>query len=294
MKTFNINIFIFLFTYAFGQDYKNYYLDCNLSDSLSYNQQNEQALIKLKEAFTKVDYVHSKNFVKAYHLAIKLKKYDEAFEFGKMIIINSGEKNKIITQSSEFKKTCYYKNLKDSIDEYTNKFNNRINHFYKSIIDSLYYIDQRIIRNNRSIKKKYKIISKSLPNDRFELDSVNWLILSKLIDSLGFPSEQNVGYETYSKASIIIHHNLRLEKNSRYHNRIFEFIKNGDYLPENFFFWYEQYQMQIIGNTFFTTWDKNTSTENLKRIDINRRAFYLKGINSYKIEKNGMSMISLW
>jgi hypothetical protein len=294
MKTVFFFIFALTVTNVLCQDYSAYYLKCNLSDSLLHLGDNQGALDEINRAFSSVDYVHSEKYINAYHLAIKLQKFDEAFEFGKMIIINSGNKNKIHTKSVDFKSSKYYRFLLDSTNQYLDRFNARVNHYYIEIIDSLHFIDQRIIRGNRSVKGKYCINKKSLPKNRFELDSTNWLTLSHLIDSLGFPSEQNVGSKAYYDAWIIIHHNLRLKKNTSYHEKIFEFIRNGDYLPEHFAFWYEQYQMQVNGRTFFTTWDEDISPENLKRIDMNRRSFFLKGINTFDIQNNGRKMVSKW
>jgi hypothetical protein len=291
-----ILLFTLLLSYnnAKSQDYSNYYEQCNTADSLAYVGLHNQALDTLKLTFQSVDYIHSLNIRVAYLLAIKLEKFEDAFDYGKKLLINSGEKGYINTKSVEFKQSIYYNQLTDSADFYLKKFNNRVNQDYINLIDSLYYIDQRIIRKNRSVRGKFDIIKKSLPKNRFELDSSNWLVLSKLIDSLGFPSEQNVGKNAYGKVCIIIHHNLRLKENEDYHPKIFEFIRIGDYLPQSLSFWYEQYQMQVKGRTFFTTWDEDISKINLSRIDINRRTFFLKGINSFDIQNNGRKMNSKW
>ena len=115
-----------------------------------------------------------------------------------------------------------------------------------------------------------------------------------MIDSLGFPSEQNVGSEAYYNAWIIIHHNLRLKENDDYHERIFEFIRMGEYLPDHFSFWYEQYQNNVNGIAFFYTWMSNLSDQDLKRINLNREKFYLKGLWAYNIENEGKKMTSKW
>lgn len=283
-----------VFGITHSQDYSNYYRKCNAADSLSYLGLNQDAFNLLTDAFQSVDYVHSDKLKKAYHLAIQLKHYEQAAQFGKRIIINSGRKGRIHNKSSEFKASHHYQSLKDSIDVYIQQFNDRINHDYINIIDSLYYIDQRIIRKNRSVRGRYRIDRKNLPENKFDLDSSNWALLSKLIDSLGFPSEQNVGSRAYSDAWIIIHHNLRLKENESYHPRIFEFIKQGKYLPENFSFWYEQYQLNVHGTTFFYTWNSDLSEENLKRINQNRRRFYLKGLNAFETKKGGRKITSKW
>lgn len=286
--------FFLLTNISLSQNYEKYYLLCNAADSLEYIGKDNEALESYKEAFNTVNYVHSKKYKNAYHLAIKLNSFIDAYEFGKMIIINSGKKKFIKTRSRSFKKSEYFKLLTDSCDFYLKKFNDRVNHEYIKIIDSLLYIDQYVIRNNKSYRGKYNIDKSKLPDNLFDLDSSNWRLLYRCIQEMGFPSEKNVGSEAYDNVWAILHHNLRLEENEKYHKEIFEFVMTGDYLPEHMMYWYEQFQMNVNGQTFFTTWDKNILPENLKRLDSNRRRFYLKGINSYQLKKNGRSMKAKW
>jgi len=294
MKKYIYFFTIFIINPSFAQDYTRYYKQCNTADSLEYVGKNQEALDLFKVAFSAVEYTHSDKYNKAYRLAIKLNLFDDAYQFGRMMVINSGNKNLLKTSSSAFKKSNQYKALKDSTDDFLSLYSKRVNHDYIQLIDSLVFIDQYIIRGNRTYKGNYKIDKTTLPVNRFELDKSNWQYLLKCIDSLGFPSEKNIGSKAYNDAWVILHHNLRLAENEQYHTTIFEFIKSGDYLPEDFFIWYEQFQMQVHGQTYFTTWDGNISEENLKRIDVNRRKFYLKGINSYELSKNGRSMIAKW
>lgn len=285
---------IISFGRAYGQDYSDYYRLCNTADSLAYVGAQNKAFDTYIKAFNKVDYVHSERYQRAYHLAIRLNLFDEAFRLGRNMIINSGLKSRIQTKSKEFKSSKYYQLLIDSCTAYIDLYNSRVNHDYIRLIDSLHYIDQRIIRNNFSVRGKYSIKRKTLPKNRFELDSSNWLFLSNLIDSLGFPSEQNVGSKAYYNAWIIIHHNLRLKENDHYHERIFEFIRMGEYLPEHFSFWYEQYQNNINGIGYFYTWKSDLSNEDLDRINKNRQKFYLKGLWAFDIVKEGRQMTSKW
>lgn len=294
MRLFLIIVNISNFNITYCQDYSNYFRICNTADSLAFVGQETLALDTLIHAFRNVSYVHSEKYQKAYYLAIKLNRFEEAFYFGRNIIINSGISNKIQTKSDQFKSTKYYQMLNDSCDAYIDLFNNRVNHKYIYLIDSLHFIDQRIIRKNLSVRGKYRVKRKAIPKNRFELDSSNWQLLSRMIDSLGFPSEQNVGSKAYSNACIIIHHNLRLKANVGYHERIFEFIRTGEYLPEHFSFWYEQYQNNVNEIAFFYTWISNLSEEDLKRINLNREKFFLKGLWSYNIENDGKKMTSKW
>ena len=279
---------------SFSQGYENYYRLCNEGDSLKYIDSNQSALSKYKQAFNSVKYVHSKKYKKAYDLAIKMNSYEDAFLFGRMMLINSGELSLVHTRSIKFKSSKYYHYLKDSSDFYIEKCNKRINHSYIKIIDSLFYIDQRIIRNNKFVTGKYMIDKSKLPIDLYSLDHSNWKLLYLLIDSLGFPTEEMVGADACGKVFGLLHHNLRLKENEKYHKEFFEYTRLGYYLPEDNLAWYEQYNTWFCQKTFFTTFDGDLTPENLKRIDNNLRMFYLKGINSYQIKKNGRSMSLLW
>ncbi len=126
------------------------------------------------------------------------------------------------------------------------------------------------------------------------MDHSNWALLYQLIQKYGFPSEQNVGRKAYHDVWAILVHNLRLKENVVYHDEFFSYIKSGEYLPHDIFLWYEQYNQNELRQTFFSTWDGNISADNLKRIDANQRAFFMKGIHAYTLKKNGRFMTSNW
>ena len=158
-KTLVTLILIFIFNLTFSQNYVGYYSLCNTADSLMYIGKENEALNKYKSAFKAVDFVHSEKSKKAYELAIRTNSYKDAFDFGKITLTNSGKKEFIKTTSRDFKKTNYYKMLIDSSDFFLLKYNERINHDYIKIIDSLVYVDQYIIRNHLSYKDKNPEIS---------------------------------------------------------------------------------------------------------------------------------------
>jgi hypothetical protein len=284
----------FLSHSAFAQDYESYYLQCNKADSLKFYGQKQEALTTYKLAFQTVDFVHTEKLKKAFQLAIEIGSFQDAFLFGKNILMNSGKTDLIRSNSTDFKKSKYYQSLMDSSQFYLIAYNKRINHQYIELIDSLVFVDQYIIRDNKSYKADYNIDKSILPANLFDLDSSNWHLLYNCIKIWGFPSEENVGYEASNKAWAILHHNLRLKENEKYHQEIFEYVKKGDYLPEDLLVWYEQFQQQNYGQTFFTTWDGNLTVENLTRIEKNRRMVYLKGLNAYNLKKNGRYMEAKW
>jgi len=268
-----------------AQDYSTYYTLCNEADSLAYKGKKEKALTTLEQAFHAVEYVQGKKYRKAYLLSIELKAFEKAVEYGKKMVIHSGEKRMLNNPSKPFKKSVYYRQLKDSTASYLNSHAQRINHEFKMLIDSLYFIDQYIIRKNTTVKSRYRVNTDALPKNRYDLDALNWQLLHASIQKYGFPSEQLVGQRAYEQACILLIHNLRLKENESYHQEFIAYVFSGKYDPNDFYFWYEQYQTRVKGTTFFTLWDGNTDSENLKRIDKNRRHYFLKGISSWKIRK---------
>jgi len=281
-------------TSASSQSYERYYKLCNMADSLEYAGFPERSLDTFKAAFSTVNYVHSEKYVDAYHLAIKLNAFRDAHYFGKMAVLHSGKSSVLATKSKSFRKSDAYQSLKDSLPDFLAVFEKRIHPDYVHLIDSLVYIDQYIIRGNRGYKGKFSMDETKLPQNRFDLDRSNWELLLRWIDSVGFPSEQLVGAKAYDDAWAILHHNLRLPENQKHHAQLLAFVISGNYMPDDMFFWYEQFQLNVNGTTYFTTWDGDSSAENLKRIDANRRAFYLKGIDSFILKKDGRSMTAKW
>lgn len=158
MKTLPLFAFILITVQVAAQNYQSYYEGCNSADSLAYLGQYEQALHTLETAFESVDVVHAQQYMDAYHLAIKLDRFDKAVEYGKRAIINSGNEHIIRTKASkDFRKSNDYSSIKDSCEYFIEQFNGRVNQHFRKQIDSLYYVDQRIIRKNHSVKGKYKI-----------------------------------------------------------------------------------------------------------------------------------------
>lgn len=280
--------------FSSAQNYPSYYLLCNTADSLQFFGQKEAALRTYNEAFQSVGFVHTKKLQNAYLLAVELHAYQAALEFGRSIICNSGKTDFITVKNRQFKRSSFYQTLQDSSAFYLEVYQKRINHAYVSLLDSLIFIDQYIIRGNKTYKDDYQINMTTLPSNLFDLDSTNWHLLYNSIQKWGFPSEENVGYEANQKAWAILHHNLRLIENEKYHAEIFSYVESGAYLPEDLLVWYEQFQQQNYNQTYFTTWDGNLSKENLARIDNNLRRFYLKGLCAYELRKDGRYMIRKW
>lgn len=295
MKT--ILLFLLLVSFqknTLAQHYDSFYLSCNTSDSLFYFRQTQAALDTLKIAFNKVPYVPSWKLSDAYWKAAKAGDYDLAYRYGRQTLIHSGNIKKLQAVPKEFKKSNQYQQLKDSSLVLVKMSQSNWNHSFIQLIDSLFYLDQRIVRNNKSVRGSYQIDKKTLPQNRFDLDSSIWQTLYAAIQKYGFPDEQLVGEISYDNMTVILHHNLRLAENEKYHPEFIEYIRQGKYDARYFLFWYEQFQMNVYKTTYFTTWDGNISPENLARIDKNLRSLWLKGITSFKLSKEGRSMVRIW
>lgn len=279
-KHYLLIIFCIFSVHVYAQDYSFYYNTCNNADRLKANGNYKVALANYEKAFNSVPHVHSYRLMNACTTAVHVNEFNKAYNFAKLSVINSGSTAIMVRlkrgKYRKFRKTKYYKNLKDSLETFKSQNALKINKEYKKKIDSLQYVDQNIIRNNKSIKGNYKIDLSSLPEDKYELDDRNFKALLQLIDQYGFPSEELLGSEGYLNASIIIHHCFRKKENEKYHYIIFDAIEKGWYLPRNFSFWYEQFYVWHKNQSFFGVLNKDNSESNLERIKANKAKFYLK------------------
>ncbi len=272
-----------LFQISFSQHYRDYYKNCYKADSLIYEKNYTLALEKYKSAFTSVDYVHYKYLRSAAKCAIRIKDFESAGRYLRQSIINTGFVDFFSAfkrvPSGRFKRTTYYKNIKDSIPHYLEQHKKNTNWEYSAIIDSLHYVDQRIIRGSKHAKGDYDIDTSMLPRNRYELDSTNFQTLLECIEKWGFPSEELVD----ANPIMILHHNMRLEKNEKYHPIAFKAVWEGDWDPRSFSWMYEQYCKWHKDSTFFGL-GGDLSEENIKRVSENREKFYLRPLSHSNIK----------
>ncbi|MDC3220159.1 hypothetical protein OAU00_03630, partial [Saprospiraceae bacterium] len=210
-------------------EYIEYYNLVNQANRNWYEKNYTKSLKNFQEAFTKVEYAHSINFAKAARSAAKLKDH----KLTKIYILEAvkrGYPNNYIDRKlfKKFRKSTEYKELRTEIDEVQLKGDLSINKVYQRKIDSLHYIDQKIIRGSNNVTDF------NLDLELEYSDSSNFACLLNLINLYGFPSEQNIGFHGYGKSWVIIHHNARLPKNHNYHSTLLKYLKSGDYLPENY------------------------------------------------------------
>lgn len=284
-------IFLFFLNTLQSQNYIEYYNHCNEGDRKIYLEDHESALINFEKAFQGVPYIHTKQLEKASKCAVKIEKFDKAYQYGKKALLQGSNlqflKDK---ESKKFRKTSLYKNLTDSLQIFNKLHLTQINLPYKKLVDSLHFIDQNIIRGNRTVKSDYKIDKTNFPKDLFDLDALVFNTLLEAIDKFGFPSEKKIGIEGYNHVWVILHHNLRLPENKAYLPLAIEAVKNGMYLPTNFAWMYDQSKINIGEEPefYYGVPLPKTLTNSLKEeIDKKRRLFGIKPFSSTRIKTTG-------
>ena len=299
MKKWVIFCFVFGITTSHAQDYRTYYESCNQADHLIHLKKYDAALDTLKYAFTTVPYTHAYRYLKASQCALEVSHFEEAYHFAKKALLNGMQSD--FWKHKEFKplqKTSYYQMLEDSASIFRERHEQSINLEYKKIIDSLVYVDQRIVRNYPFAKGNYDIEVLNFPRDQKSLDSLDSLIahhLLELIDRYGFPSEEVIGPESHQNASrTIIHHNFRHAQYEQYHLMLIDAIYKGEYQPQDFAHLYDQYYNWYKGKSFFTFTDRNLTPQNMEWIEKNRQEFCLKPLSAFKLKKRSLRMKPIW
>lgn len=250
-------------------DYIEYYNLVNEANRSWYEKEYSQSLKKFQEAFERVEYVHSINFAKAARSAAQLKEYGLA----KMYILEAikrGHPNNIVSQKAfkKFKKSDEYRELLLLINQCQSEADLSINKEYQRKIDSLYYIDQNILRGNDKVRDF------NLDRNITYSDSSNFSCLLKLIEQYGFPSEQTIGFHGYRKSWVVIHHSARLSENHYYHPILLEHLKKGEYLPENYCWVVDQGKEIIKEDLVYYHWDVAKNIDELsvsEKQTINKR-----------------------
>lgn len=250
-------------------EYIEYYNLVNEANRSWYEKKYAQSLKIFQEAFERVDYVHSINYVKAARSAAKLKEY----ELAKVYILEAierGHPGDFVDQKAfkKFRRSDAYGGLLSQINKFQSEANLSINNEYQRKIDSLYYIDQKILRGND------KITDLNLDPDLEYSDSLNFSCLLSLIELYGFPSEQNIGFHGYRKSWVVIHHSARLPENHYYHPILLEYLKRGEYLPENYCWVVDQGKEINKEDLVYYHWDVAKNIDELsvdEKDSINRR-----------------------
>jgi hypothetical protein len=303
MKEILLVILTAISTQIFGQtdnDYIAYYNLTNEGDKQVYLKNDSLAYDCYLKAFEKVDYIHSRKLIIGAELAAKLNDYKNIYEFSKGAIIQGVEtkfyKNK---EFKKYRKTDLFKTFKDSLKYFKAEYEKNLNSDYKKQIDSLYYVDQRIIRNNKSVKGKYNIDKSKLPEKIFDLDSLIFADILVLIEKYGFATERNVGKESFSKMWIFYHHNIRLPKNEKYIELAQRALKEGAYLPDQYAWMFDQSRTFKKEEPYFyfgVVFTGDLKTEKKEEIDKRRKEWGIKPLEAQKTiqRKNSLIQKNLW
>ncbi|MEO0469853.1 MAG: hypothetical protein AAF206_09555, partial [Bacteroidota bacterium] len=299
MKQISIFLFTaFLSCAAMGKSYIPYFQLCNDADRDMYHKQYDSALVKLEKAFNLVEYVHSDSYKKASECAALTEDFSKAYQYAKKAILNGytfpfwkGKKLK------KMRKTEWYTMLVDSSSHWKNQHFSSINIAYKEVIDSLYYLDQRIVRNNQQVKGDYNIDPQTLPEEIYDLDTSIFQTLLSHIEQYGFPSEQTVGRQASIDVGIIFHHNVRLPENHAYLPMMEEALKKGEFSPHRFAWMYDQGK-RMKGESpkfYFGAGTPETLSQQEKdEVDALRKKYGIKPIASTKVKTNGKRVTTLY
>lgn len=248
-----------------------------------YEKEYASSLENFQAAFSKVDYVHSVNYAKAARSAAQLQDY----KLTKTYLLEAAKRgypNKHIDRKpfKQFRKSKEYLALSAKLAEAHAEHELAINKSYQRKIDSLHYIDQRLIRGNE------RVTGFELDSTLVYSDSANFVCLLQLIEQQGFPSEQNIGYQGYRKSWVLIHHNARLPQNHYYNSTLLEYLTRGEYMPENYCWVIDQGQEVNNEALVYYHWDVVKDIDQLtladkQRIDQHRKAVGMPSIERIEV-----------
>lgn len=248
MKTINLLPILMLFCFSTGflyaQDYVSYFNRCNEAAKAMYLHDYEVALSTYEDAFELVDYVNAGLYKDASMCAAKLREFNKARQYAKMAILHGSSPSFLVQRKLKtFRKSSQYASLVDSLEFFHTQHLSSINQPYKSLVDSLHYIDQRIIRDNYTVSGSYNIDKSSFSEELYELDSGIFNCLLDQIEQYGFPSEETLGPLGYRRAAVILLHALKKPENEAYFAMCEEALREGKYQPHDYAWAYDQAQI---------------------------------------------------
>jgi tetratricopeptide (TPR) repeat protein len=264
-----------------SQSYIPYFNLVNEGNKNLYYKNYQLAADKYEQAIKSVSYTHNATYANAAIAFSNVNNYKKAAKYLEKAIKQGWNRNYTLNgvfMEKGFTATKDYKNL---------MFGNSIKTLsYDSVfiykIDSLYNIDQNIIRAGGQFKESTTYS-----------DSLIFAEFLKLIKIHGFPSEQNIGQECIGKAAIIIHHNGRLPKNETYLPTWLDAVKKGWLMPETYAWMYDQYLVWFKENKPYfyqciARIDKLSEAE-LNQVLNNRRNIGLSDFDAYDIKADDYS-----
>lgn len=289
MKTLFVLIFSLYMGIVQGQNYIPYYNLVNEGNKLLYHKKYQEAADQYEKAMKLVKYVHCDTYTAAAIAQSHLNQYKKATAYLEKSIVQGGwtyVQIKGARFQDEFAATPAYQQL---TSEDASLVKVQINAIYVHQLDSLYHIDQEIIRKDGKHQES-----------AMYSDSLNFAALLKLIDKYGFPSEQIVGLAAAHQAEIIIHHNARLPQNEAYWPLWQDAVKKGELNPEVYAWMYDQYLAWFKKETPYfyhciAPIDKLSKAE-LELVDQHRKEWGVPALAAFAIETTGggMSFMKLY
>lgn len=289
MKTLFVLVFSVLVGIAQGQNYIPYYNLVNEGNKLLYHKKYQEAADQYEQAMRLVKYVHCDTYTAAAIAQSHLNQYKKATDYLKKSIEQGGwtyVQIKGARFQEKFSETPTYQEL---TSQNASLIKVKQNTTYARQLDSLYHIDQDIIRKDGKHQES-----------TMYSDSLNFAALLNLINKYGFPSEQIVGLDAAHQAEIIIHHNARLPKNEAYWPLWQDAVKKGELKPEVYAWMYDQYLVWFkkeAAHFYFciAPIDKLSKAE-LELVDQNRKEWGIPLLASYSFETTGggMSFMKLY
>ncbi|MCW3076883.1 MAG: hypothetical protein JWO32_1492 [Bacteroidetes bacterium] len=285
-------LIIVLSSKIYGQkkdNYFKYYDLCNQANKLFSQQDYNGSLHKYDSAFRLVHYQHVSDLLNAAVTAVKAQNKNSATKYLRQAILNGISTSELSSENfielTEFKQ---FKQLRDSSEILRSKFLRRTNRVYSRQCDSLFYVDQVIIRNVKTLNPVYKIDLYVYASERQKYDSINFQYLLKLIEKYGFPSEEKIGPASYEGIKLVIHHSARMPVNKDKIELFKAAVSEGEYLPTDFAWMYDQFRTNSNESPFFYFQVGDTSkltVDEKNRVDKNRKDFGLRPLADDKLKR---------
>ncbi len=289
----NVLFLIILYVKIYGQksdNYLKYYQLCNQAKQFYNTKDYNSALKKYDSAFKLVHYRHVSSLLNAAVTSLKIENKKKATLLLHEAIMNGLSISEL--KSNNFKELNSFKpfqQLNDSAYILRDKYLSRINRAYAREADSLFYVDQVIIRNVKTLNNAFNVNFYVYASERQKYDSLNFQYLLKLIDKYGFPSEEKIGPESYNAIKLVIHHSARMPINKDKIELFRTALFKGEYLPVDFVWMYDQLKMNLGESPFFYFQVRDISklSENEKeKIDKNRQEYGVGLLKDDKLTNN--------
>lgn len=300
---FLIGILLLFSGTAFSQSsFIPYYNLSNKGDSLMYFKQYAEAHQAYEAAIQSVPPTvgHAHTFKAAAVAAALNGKFELAKKHCSYAIVYGLEPDFLKDKRlKSFRKSPVYQALKEEIPSFYEWRRKLFDSTYAKLIDSLFYLDQHLLRGAPARGRHYAITKSELMEMSPNPDSLIFDTLVKVMRKWGFPSENRVGFAAYDQAALIIHHNARMPQNVAWLEKLKTHVINGDYLPADYAWMADQSQL-FRGEEPLFYWGVSPidqlSEAKKDSIDQIRREHGIKPFSAFQIKAKKKSLVQkiLW